>query len=604
MDTANMDNAKKLGNRQQTSVGARILVGVALASNIVIGSLLYINLQANATVERTVNEVLVIREELSDHLRRTIVDLQNEFLSLPALFRSNDRQAVLESIERDFRVVDNEVLTGRDNYQRHYSRQERRDLANGEFVIQPTADGVLLSYGVIDAAGAFTESVERKHLAASDPTGDATRVAATIAALSEQALSPEQLRTRIRELSRRSADIGLKAELSRNEILYTVDEIRAKERQLAETRTKVRQFTLGMGVVAIIANMAIIFFLVRLIVDRPLHRLAQSLEELNPGSFAAVPGRNHRDQIGVLSEAIGHFREVLIKLQNENLRRTRDKSIVDESIDMVAGVIHTLEGRARELVEMSARLSEQAAAVEIQSGAIPVHAGQPADQSQPPHRQAMAGDDGGQIETRETAVQDILDRSRDSRIILERMTAPIGEIGDTITAVREIAGQTKFLAMNATIQAERGGDATQKLGIFANDIWELSFNTGNAAKVAMARVEQIERENSTLTSTLQEIDSRIVAIGNIIIDSPPVVAGRQAETAGSAVPANIDAVHSAAARSRELSRQVCRHANEIATQLATLLHETTTRLHQLGRKEDMPQLSTFTLALDRAGGKA
>ncbi len=608
-----MDNSKKTGKTQGITVGAKILLGVALASNIVIGSMLYIILQANATVERTVNDVLVMREDLSDHLRRAIVDLQNEFLTLPALFRGNDRNSVLESVEHNFQTVGGEVLKGRENYQQHYSRQERRDLANKGFVIQSTDEGLLLSYGILDASGVFTDTVERRHLASANPDQDAARLAATIASFSEQALSPGELRERIRELSRKSADISLKAEMTRNEILYNVDEISAKERQLVETRTKQRHFTLGMGVVAILANMVILFFLVRLIVERPLHHLAQSIEEIRSGNFKEVPGFNRRDQIGVLSEGISHFREVLIELQSENLRKSREKSLVDELIDTIAGVIHTLEGRARELVEMSKRLSEQAAVVEVQYGNVPLYCGvtaeHPIGPSEPPHLFTAARDGAGQIEPRKTVAREILDGSKNSRAVLGRIITSIGEINDTITVVREIAEQTKFLAMNATIEAERGENANRKLGTFANEIWELSFNTDQAAKIAMARVENIEKENSTLTSTWQGIESRILDMKRIT-DIPLVVTSRQAETGVSAgpvdqamgktgaVPADIDEVYAAVARSRDLSRQVCRQANEIAAQLASLLHETTTRLHQLGRKEYLPQLTTFTLALN------
>jgi methyl-accepting chemotaxis protein len=356
---------------------------------------------------------------------------------------------------------------------------------------------------------------------------------------------------------------------------------------------------------------------VRLIVERPLHHLAQSIEKIRSGNFAEVPCLNRRDQIGVLSEGICHFREVLIGLQSENLRKTKEKSIVDELIDTIAGVIHTLEGRARELVEMSTRLSEQAAVVEGQYGSVPLYCGVTADHptgfSEPPQPRTAARDGAGQIEPRETVAQEILDGSNNSRAILGRIITSIGEINDTITVVRGIAEQTKFLAMNATIQAERGGDASRKLGTFANEIWELSFSTDQAAKIAMDRAENIEKENSTLTSTLQGIESRILDMKRIT-DISLVVTSRQAETGISAgpvdqalgktgaVPADIDEVYAAVARSRNLARQVCQHANEIAAQLASLLHETTTRLHQLGRKEDLPQLTTFTLALDQTGG--
>jgi methyl-accepting chemotaxis protein len=105
-----------------------------------------------------------------------------------------------------------------------------------------------------------------------------------------------------------------------------LDEISAKERQLAETRTKQRQFTLGMGVLAILANMVILFFLVQLIVERSLHHLAQSIEEIRSGNIAEAPCLIRRDQLGVLSEGISHFHEVLIELQSENLYKTREKS--------------------------------------------------------------------------------------------------------------------------------------------------------------------------------------------------------------------------------------------------------------------------------------
>jgi hypothetical protein len=168
------------------TVGAKILFGVALASNLFIGSLLYINLQASATVEQTVNEVLRIREELSSHLRTAIVDLQNEFLALPELFRSDVRQKVIETIDRDFQVLEDQLLKGRENFQQYYSRQERRDLANKGFVIQTSGDGLFFSYGVPDDSGAYGETVARKHLASSNPTEDASRLALQVASLSSK----------------------------------------------------------------------------------------------------------------------------------------------------------------------------------------------------------------------------------------------------------------------------------------------------------------------------------------------------------------------------------------------------------------------------------
>lgn len=280
------------GKTRWITVGTKILFGVALASNIFIGSLLYINLRASATVEQTVNDVLLIREEMSSHLRKTIVELQNEFLALPGLFKTDARKKIIAAIDRDYQVVDNQTLEGRENYQEYYSRQERRDLANKGFVIQSRDDGLFISYGIFAASGFFAETVQRKRLASNNPREDADRLTALVASLSNQSVSDQEMQEHLRELSAKAADVGLHAELTRNEILYNVDEISAKEQQLAETRLHQRRFTLGMGFLAIFANMVVLFFLVRLIVERPLHRLTHTIEEIRSGKFPDVPDRH------------------------------------------------------------------------------------------------------------------------------------------------------------------------------------------------------------------------------------------------------------------------------------------------------------------------
>ena len=118
-----MNNFSNMRKIRWITVGTKILFGVTLISNLFIGSLLYINLRASATVQETVNDVLSIREELSTHLRKTIVDLQKEFLSLPGFFKSDSRKKILETIDREFQIAQNQIVKGRENYQKFYSRQ-------------------------------------------------------------------------------------------------------------------------------------------------------------------------------------------------------------------------------------------------------------------------------------------------------------------------------------------------------------------------------------------------------------------------------------------------------------------------------------------------
>ncbi|MDP3481117.1 MAG: methyl-accepting chemotaxis protein [Desulfoprunum sp.] len=616
-----MNIFKKIRNIRWITVGTKILFGVSLASNIFIGSLLYINLQASAKVAQTVNDVLSIREELSTHLRKTIVDLQNEFLLLPGLFKIDARNKILSTIDHEFQSIENQTLKGRERYQKYYSRQERRDLANKGFVIQST-DGLFISYGILDATGVFAETVERKHLASNNPAEDATRLATMVTSLSNQSISDQDIQGRIKELSQKAADVGLHAELTRNEILYNVDEISAKEQLLAETRLEQRKFTLGMGFLAILANMVVLFFLVRLIVERPLHSLTHTIEEIRSGKFPEVPCRNRRDQIGVLSGAISNFREALSELQSENLRKVREKSIVDELIDTIATVVNTLEGRARELVAMSTSLHDLATTAGAQSGCVSMHASETAEhtagvsQSTQQLRLVMQ-DINSQIKVQGTIVQAILASNRQSHDNIGQLNLSIKDINDIITMVREITDQTKLLALNATIEAARAGDAGRGFGVVASEVRELSFKTERATTDVMTRVAATQKASSTLNNNLRDIDERVRELNQVTINITTAVTEQQTVTGNIAglvsqtskntrtVSASIDEVNTAASRTRDLSRQVHHHANEIARQLTTLLHETTAKLQELGHKDEaVSHFTPVSLKFSQSGSNA
>ena len=127
---------KWIQNTKWLTVGMKILAGVSIASNIFIGGLLYFNLNSSTTVEQTVNQVLEIREKLSSNLRGALVELQNQFLSLPQFFHINPHAKIIETINSDFKIISKNTIEGRESYTNLFSRNERRDLAKRQFVVK------------------------------------------------------------------------------------------------------------------------------------------------------------------------------------------------------------------------------------------------------------------------------------------------------------------------------------------------------------------------------------------------------------------------------------------------------------------------------------
>lgn len=283
-----MTNLNNPGYRL-TSVGIKILGGVGLVSSLFIGALLYVHVRASDSMAVKVNEVLAIKENLSVNLRQAIVNLQDEFLSLPDFFKTDPRAMLEKAVEEAFQVSDRQMLRGRDAYSHLFDRTERRDLANSGFVIQTEKDALRISFGVFDENNTFQDAVACMTLASTNPPEDAIRLRSLLAQVTAEAASGTVLRQKVSDLSARVADSGLAAEATRNEILQHVEGIRAMEQELLALRDQQRHSSRLMGGLAILANIVVLFFLIRMVVERPLHMLTSTIGALNTGNSRKFP---------------------------------------------------------------------------------------------------------------------------------------------------------------------------------------------------------------------------------------------------------------------------------------------------------------------------
>lgn len=591
---------KKARTRLAT-VGVKILVGVTLASNLFIGALLYVHLQSSATVAEKVNEVLAIKENLSANLRMAIVKLQDEFLSLPNFFRIDPKVAIILAVEEAFQITDRQLLKGRDAYSQLFNRDERRNLAKNNFIIQTGNDGTLrLALGIFDAKGNFQDAVEHLILASTNPIEDGQRLRTILDTVVTESTSGADLRKKITELGAKMADAGLAAENTRNEILQHVEEISAMEQELTALRHQQRQFSLIMAGLAVFANMIVLFFLVRIIVEKPLHTLTDTLDAINSGKSPDMPYKHRQDQIGVLSGAINNFREALLKIRHENERKAHEKVLVDEMFATITEVVNTLEGRAKELVNTANSLQELAGSTESRAETVSLRAGETARHTDNVSAstvclQSAFQDINSQIQDQNGIVTAILDSSGRSRHYIDGLSTSVRAIGSIIATVEEITDQTKLLALNATIEAARAGAAGQGFAVVAGELKQLSLNTEQATGDVLKKVEAIEEARSVLFTHLEDIDRRMQALnertGNIsravakqkaVTDTIADLAARTSENTRK-VSMSIAEVSNDAATNRSIASKVHEYSNEISCQLTNLLQNTTARLEQLAQ---------------------
>jgi methyl-accepting chemotaxis protein len=105
------------------------------------------------------------------------------------------------------------------------------------------------------------------------------------------------------------------------------------------------------------------------------------------------------------------------------------------------------------------------------------------------------------------------------------------EIGNVIKTITAIAEQTNLLALNATIEAARAGEAGKGFAVVASEVKDLAQETAKATEDISRRVEAIQADTSGAVAAIEEISVVIERISEFQTTIASAVEEQTATTA-------------------------------------------------------------------------
>ncbi|GAA0583744.1 hypothetical protein GCM10010172_80860 [Paractinoplanes ferrugineus] len=105
------------------------------------------------------------------------------------------------------------------------------------------------------------------------------------------------------------------------------------------------------------------------------------------------------------------------------------------------------------------------------------------------------------------------------------------EIGNVIKTITAIAEQTNLLALNATIEAARAGEAGKGFAVVASEVKDLAQETAKATEDISRRVEAIQADTSGAVAAIEEISLVIERISDFQTTIASAVEEQTATTA-------------------------------------------------------------------------
>ena len=268
-------------------------------------------------------------------------------------------------------------------------------------------------------------------------------------------------------------------------------------------------------------------------VVRPITAMTEVMRRLAEGDLdISIPSLRRKDEVGAMADAVQIFRDnagrvrdleieqVALKQRSEAERRDAMRRVAGDFEATIGEIVKVVWSASSEIEDAAATLTTSAESTQGLSAGVAAASAQSSTNvtsaaAASEEMAASVNEIGRQVEDAQRIARCAVEQAERTNQRVATLSQAATRIGEVVKMINEVAEQTNLLALNATIEAARAGEAGRGFAVVASEVKALAAQTAKATDEIASQITQMQHATGESVSAINEIGMTISRISEI-----------------------------------------------------------------------------------------